>query len=90
MPKSYMSRATLARELDMSESTVSDMVRRGILPRPLRFSAGCMRWRWADVDMALQSLGNSAHAIEDAERAEGVRRAIEASKQRAGRKSEPR
>lgn len=52
-PPSYLSCATLARELDMSESTVRDMVDRGVLPRPVKLSGGCVRWAWADVQSAL-------------------------------------
>ena len=55
-PPSFMSCATLARELDVSESTVHEMVRRGVLPRPVRLSAGCVRWNWADVQSALGSM----------------------------------
>lgn len=40
----------------MSESTVDEMVRRGVLPRPLRLSNGCVRWSWASVEAALGSL----------------------------------
>lgn len=54
-PPSYLSRSSLARELDCSESTVDEMVRRGVIPPPLRLSSGCVRWRWADIDLALQS-----------------------------------
>ena len=41
----------------MSETTVYEMVRRGVLPRPVKMSAGCVRWCWADVQLALSSLG---------------------------------
>ena len=59
----YVSCATLARELDiLSETTIHDMVRRGVLPRPVRFSAGCVRWRWTDVQRALASLSDTASA----------------------------
>lgn len=51
----YMNKATLAGALDVSESTVDEMVRRGVIPRPIRLSTGCVRWRWEDVDMALQA-----------------------------------
>jgi predicted DNA-binding transcriptional regulator AlpA len=53
----YVSRATLAAQLDVAESTIDQMVTRGILPRPLHLSSGCVRWRWADVENALLSLG---------------------------------
>lgn len=59
-PPSYVCRATLARELDLSESTVDEMVRRGVLPRPLHLSAGCVRWCWKDVENALAALGGPA------------------------------
>jgi predicted DNA-binding transcriptional regulator AlpA len=59
-PPSFMSVATLARELDVSESTVHEMVRRGVLPPPIRLSSGCVRWNWTDVQLALNSLAPSA------------------------------
>lgn len=55
-PPAYPSRATLAQELDCAESTVDEMVRRGVLPKPLRLSNGCVRWCWSDVEGALASL----------------------------------
>ena len=55
-PPSYLSCASLARELDVSETTVYDMVKRGILPPPIKLSSGCVRWCWADVQTALGSL----------------------------------
>jgi predicted DNA-binding transcriptional regulator AlpA len=55
-PPSYLSCASLAHELDVSETTVQDMVRRGVLPKPLKLSGGCVRWCWADVEAALASL----------------------------------
>lgn len=52
----YPSKATLAEALDCSESTIDEMVRRGVIPKPLRLSAGCVRWCWADVEASLASL----------------------------------
>jgi predicted DNA-binding transcriptional regulator AlpA len=52
-PSAYLSRASLARELDVSESTVDEMVRRRVLPRPIALSRGCVRWCWQDVQDAL-------------------------------------
>lgn len=61
-PPAYLSRSTLAAQLDMSESTVDEMVRRGVLPRPLRLSNGCVRWSWSAVETALASLsGKGQH-----------------------------
>ena len=62
-PPSYVCRQTLAAELQISESTVDEFVRRGVLPRPAKLSNGCVRWRWTDVDAALASL---ASGTEDA------------------------
>ena len=44
----YPSKATLAAELDMSESTVDVWVQRGLLPKPFKHG-GSVRWCWADV-----------------------------------------
>lgn len=67
MVASYLSRASLALELDMSESTVDEMVKRGVLPRPIRLSNGCVRWCWESVKMSLASLdpqGNHAAPVD--------------------------
>jgi predicted DNA-binding transcriptional regulator AlpA len=56
-PPAFLSCASLARELEISESTVYEMVRRGVLPQPIKMSPGCVRWCWADVEAALRSLG---------------------------------
>lgn len=53
-PPSFVSKATLAAELDMSESTVDSYVHRGLLPRPFKWG-GSVRWCWADVSAALLS-----------------------------------
>jgi predicted DNA-binding transcriptional regulator AlpA len=58
-PPSYVSKATLAAELDMSESTVDSYVKRGLLPQPFKWG-GSVRWAWADVSAHL-----SAKAIGD-------------------------
>lgn len=53
-PPSYISKATLATELDMSESTVDTLVIAGVLPKPIKIG-GSVRWNWAEVDAALVS-----------------------------------
>jgi hypothetical protein len=53
-PPTYLSRASLARELDYFESTVDEMVRRGVIPPAMKFLSACVRRRWPGVDMALQ------------------------------------
>jgi predicted DNA-binding transcriptional regulator AlpA len=59
-PPSYVSRRTLAAELDCAESTVDELVRRGILPKPVHLSSGCVRWCWDDVITALAPLKNGS------------------------------
>jgi predicted DNA-binding transcriptional regulator AlpA len=69
-PAPYPSRRSLAQALDMAESAVDEMVKRGILPPPIKLSTGCVRWCWADVENALASLkdgakGTAADALAD-------------------------
>lgn len=59
-PPAYLSRASLARELDCSQSTIDELVRRAVLPQPLRLTPGCVRFSWEDVVTALASLKDSA------------------------------
>jgi hypothetical protein len=57
------------------------MVRRGVLPKPVKLSSGCVRWRWESVDRALLSMsGESPDQSIDADMRDAVRRAIEAAK----------
>lgn len=51
-PPSYVSKATLAAELDICESTVDNWVERDFLPKPIRIG-GAVRWNWADVVAAM-------------------------------------
>src|SRR4051812_39267714 len=81
----YLSRATLAAVLDISESAVDEMVRRGVLPRPVRLSPRCVRWRWLAVDAALASLSAASESEFDPDTMNGVQRAIEAAKERRSR-----
>ena len=53
----YISRSTLAEQLEIAPSTVDDLVRRGVLPKPLKLSSGVVRWEWKSVEAALASLG---------------------------------
>ncbi len=56
-PPSYLGKARLATELDISETTVDDYVRRGLLPKPVRLG-GSVRWSWSQVQALLD-----AHSI---------------------------
>ena len=53
-PPTYVSKATLAAELDMSKSTVDSYVQRGLLPKPLK-CGGSVRWSWAEVTTCLNA-----------------------------------
>jgi predicted DNA-binding transcriptional regulator AlpA len=52
-PPSYISRKQLAWELDSSESSVDELVRRGVIPPPIKLTAGCIRWSWQAVQERL-------------------------------------
>ena len=56
------------------------LVDRGILPQPVRLSPGCVRWCWADVELALSSL-SAGKAIADGDDPflRGVRNATSAA-----------
>lgn len=58
-PPSYVSRPTLAAELDISEATVDDYVRRDLLPKPIR-CGGSVRWCWAEVVVYMNRLSAGA------------------------------
>jgi predicted DNA-binding transcriptional regulator AlpA len=57
---SFMSRKELAWELCISESTVDELVRRGVIPPAVKLTPGCVRWSWIAVDIALASLAPTA------------------------------
>lgn len=76
----YISRATLARELECSESSIEEYVRRGLIPKGIRLTSGCIRWRWEDVDRALASLAFP----EQPESLEDKLRAFDAEKAKGG------
>lgn len=54
-PPSYVSKATLAAELDLSEATIDGYVQRGLLPKPIR-CGGSVRWCWAEVVASMNGL----------------------------------
>lgn len=57
-PPSYLGKARLATELDISETTVDDYVRRGLLPKPVRLG-GSVRWSWLQVQALLEAHSTS-------------------------------
>ncbi|GJE52569.1 hypothetical protein GOFOIKOB_5642 [Methylobacterium tardum] len=85
-PSAYLSRASLARELDISESTVDEMVRRRVLPQPVALSRGCVRWCWHDVQDALAHLGGAEDSPSSDPFMEGARHATQTQE---GRRDPP-
>jgi predicted DNA-binding transcriptional regulator AlpA len=62
-PPSFVSKTTLAAELDIGESTVDELVKRGVLPKPIRIG-GSARWSWSSVQQALNSMGAGNEAAD--------------------------
>ncbi|WP_194285873.1 AlpA family transcriptional regulator [Brucella sp. 2280] len=60
-PPSYLSKTRLATELDISETTVDDYVRRGLLPKPVRLG-GSVRWSWIQVQALLEAHAPNAQS----------------------------
>lgn len=79
-PASYLTKSALASELMISESTVDEYVRRGLLPPPIRISPSCVRWRWATVDEILRSAESRRWSTAEPSLEERTARAIEASR----------
>ena len=87
-PASYLTKAALAAELMISESSVDEFVRRGLLPPPVRISPGCVRWRWETVDEVLNASQGQTHAPGETSAEERAQRIIEHSRSR--RRAHPR
>jgi predicted DNA-binding transcriptional regulator AlpA len=72
-----MSRKELAWELCVSESTVDELVRRGVIPPAMKLTPGCVRWSWIAVETALASL---AGTTDDSDQfMQGARNAVKAA-----------
>ncbi|KQI68954.1 hypothetical protein AN189_07475 [Loktanella sp. 3ANDIMAR09] len=59
----YVSVSTLAQLLDVSETTVWDLTRKGHIPKPVRYG-GSTRWRWSDVEAHIEGR-QGAPAVDD-------------------------
>lgn len=79
-PPSFLNRASLAAELDCSESTVDEWVRRGILPKPLKFDTGAVRWSWKSVETALAALAGTVEHVDPF--SAGIKHAAKATSER--------
>ena len=78
----YVSKSTLAHLLDCAESTIDTLVDQGALPKSLRLSSGCVRWCWAEVVMALDSLKPGASVPESDPYLIGVKNVTEIAARR--------
>lgn len=61
----YVNIRTLASQLEIGETQVYSLVRQGVLPKPLKLSAGCVRWSWSSVQAALASLEEGRQSDEE-------------------------
>ena len=87
-----ISRKELAAKLDMAESTVDEMVKRGVLPKPIRLSEGCVRWICEEVVCAVASLRDAQRAPGSPESTDGdpyMRGARNVTKVSEGRRGTP-
>jgi hypothetical protein len=68
-------RSSHERDFDIQTTFIDGYVRRGILPRPIRIG-DLVRWRWVDVEKAIQSLeaGDNSHADHDDPYTAGIER----------------
>jgi predicted DNA-binding transcriptional regulator AlpA len=71
-----VSKKRLAEQLDVAESTIDELVRREVLPRPYQLSSGCVRWSWQEVDLAIKSLKGSTEVTDIDPYIVGARNAI--------------
>ena len=58
-------RSRASRENLIAQRARSELVRKGILPKPLRLTGGCVRWCWQEVTIALSSLKGTAEETSD-------------------------
>lgn len=77
-PPLWVDKKALAYKLSRSESTIDDMVKRGVIPQPIRPPGGAPLWRLEDVDRALLSYAPSGDGDDPITR--GIRNAAQASK----------
>jgi predicted DNA-binding transcriptional regulator AlpA len=73
----YMSRETLAKQLQIAPAAVDQYVKRGILPPAVPIGEA-LRWRWDTVDSWLQGR-HSVDATTDDPYIAGAKRAAEAA-----------
>lgn len=58
----YLRAASVAKKIDVSESTVWKYVKDGILPRPLKISARTSLFRASDIDDAIERFATKGEA----------------------------
>jgi len=54
LPEQLMRQGEVAKLLNVSKSSVWNLVRAGVLPAPLKFGPRMSRWRLSDVEAAIE------------------------------------
>ena len=57
----YVDREDIAYRLRVSIGTVDNWIKAGLLPEPIVIFGGIERWRWADIEDALEALNPLAN-----------------------------
>ena len=56
----YLRAKSVAKRLDMSESTVWRLVQQGILPKPIKLTPRTTFWRSSDIDEAIEKFASES------------------------------
>jgi predicted DNA-binding transcriptional regulator AlpA len=54
--------AQLCQHLNLPRTTAQDLIRRGILPRPIKLGSRIARWQVSEVKAAVRALANARRA----------------------------
>jgi predicted DNA-binding transcriptional regulator AlpA len=84
-PVLTISKAKLAAAMDVSESSIDELVRRGVLPKPLKLTPALIRWSWDAVERALASLAGTTDDGSSDPFMQGARNATQKASSEGGR-----
>jgi predicted DNA-binding transcriptional regulator AlpA len=59
----YLRVKSVAKRLDMSQSSVWRLVQQGILPKPIKLTPRTTFWRSWEIDEAIESIANSGGGV---------------------------
>lgn len=60
----YVGVQRLAQLLDVSETTIWDLARRGAIPKPVKIG-GSTRWKWSEVEKQIESVSTGRIVPDD-------------------------